>query len=161
MIEVYQQNTLDYFDLTAGALDQSFAQTSKMVSVFSIPEKSFNPLRQQYDAMTIINYISSLDQASRNIKLGIVDKDIYTHGMNFIFGLADPLSNTALVSTFRLAGEKKQDRIHKEIVHEIGHMLGLKHCSDTTCVMYFSNTIEDTDRKMNKLCNECRSKIEK
>jgi len=160
MIEIYQQEHCDYFDLTAKALEQGLAQRSRNVATFTIPEKAFNPLRHQYDAMTIINHIASISHDKDNIKLSIVDKDIYSHGMNYIFGLADPVSKTAVVSTYRLTGGKKHDRISKEVVHEVGHLLGLNHCTQTSCVMHFSHTIEDTDNKNQDLCGQCRSKLE-
>jgi archaemetzincin len=160
MIEIYQQDSCDYYELIESALSDSLAQQVSNAGSFGIPEKAFNPLRHQYDAVTIINHIATLNHDPQSMKLGIVDKDIYSHGMNFIFGLADPLSQTAIVSTYRLTGTNKHDRIAKEAIHEIGHLLGLSHCTDASCVMYFSNTIEDTDSKTQTLCETCRSKLE-
>lgn len=160
MIEIFQQEHCDYFEVTATALEQELFQKSKDCGTFIIPENAYNPLRHQYDAMTIINHISTRSADKNNMRLGIVNKDIYSHGMNYIFGLADPVSNTAIVSTYRLTGEKKGARISKEVVHEVGHLLGLNHCSLTSCVMHFSNTIEDTDNKEKQLCGQCRSKLE-
>jgi len=121
MIEVYQQTHCDYYALTAKALKNELDQESTNAGTITIPENAFNPLRHQYDAMTIIDHITSLGSDAGPLKLGIVDKDIYAHGMNFIFGLADPLSNTAIVSSYRLSGENKNERISKEVVHEVGH----------------------------------------
>lgn len=160
MIEVYQQENCDHYTLIAAALEDELMQRSMNAGSFRIPTRAFNPLRHQHDAMVIIDHIAKLRSASGNKKVGIVDVDIYSHGMNFIFGLADPLSNTALVSTYRLAGANAEKRIGKEVVHEVGHLLGLTHCSDTSCVMCFSNTIEDTDRKEQRLCTSCRRKHE-
>jgi archaemetzincin len=160
MIEVYQQEHCDYYDLTAKALKTVLAQDTNNSGTFIVPANAFNPLRHQYDAMTIINHVASINAKTGSLRLGIVNKDIYAHGMNFIFGLADPLSNTALVSSYRLTGGTKNERISKEVVHEVGHLLGLNHCPDRLCVMYFSHTIEDTDNKNEQLCGSCRSKLE-
>lgn len=160
MIEVYQQDGCYYYEVTSTALQQELAEKVIDAGSFQIPNTAFNPLRQQYDAMTIIDKLAAIKPSSRAVKLGIVSKDIYSHGMNFIFGLADPLSHTALVSTYRLNGINLHERIAKEVIHEIGHLLGLTHCSDTSCVMCFSNTIDDTDRKKQTLCSICRSKLE-
>jgi archaemetzincin len=160
MIQVYQQEHCDFFELTANALKNELAQDTSNAGTFVLPENAFNPLRHQFEAMKIIDHITVISPDAGKFKLGIVDKDIYAHGMNFIFGLADPLSNTAIVSSYRLSGEKKSERISKEVVHEVGHLLGLSHCHDRSCVMYFSNTIEDTDNKNQQLCNTCRSKLD-
>jgi len=34
-----------------------------------------------------------------------------------------------------------------EAVHEVGHLLGVHHCEDRHCVMFYSSTITDSDRK--------------
>ncbi|TLX91314.1 MAG: hypothetical protein E6K97_02920 [Thaumarchaeota archaeon] len=35
----------------------------------------------------------------------------------------------------------------KECVHELGHIFGFVHCPNIECVMYFSNSLSDTDIK--------------
>ncbi len=49
----------------------------------------------------------------------------------------------------------------KTIVHEIGHSLGLPHCSDPNCIMFFSNWLGDTDRKSKFFCEKCKEKLVK
>lgn len=39
-----------------------------------------------------------------------------------------------------------------EAVHELGHTYGLNHCDDPHCVMWFSNTLAETDRKGTEFC---------
>lgn len=159
MIEVYQQEDLDLYDFIENTINEALHTKARNQGHFALPENAFNPLRQQYDAMAILTNITEKSANGDNYHLGIVQVDLYTTGMNFIFGLADPMQHTALVSTHRLAGTTMEERLAKEIVHELGHLLGLQHCSDSHCVMFFSNTINDTDIKSHQLCTQCRRKL--
>jgi archaemetzincin len=157
---IYQQKDIDHFDVIARSINESLNARAHHAGFFNIPEASFNALRKQYNPEPIMNTISSLSDKETDLRIGVVKVDIYARGLNFIFGLANPLRKIALVSTYRLAGPKLEERLAKEVVHEIGHLLGLGHCDNPHCVMYFSNTIEDTDNKGKKLCDICQRKYE-
>lgn len=43
----------------------------------------------------------------------------------------------------------------KESIHEMGHTLGLEHYPRSFCVMYFSDSIFDTDKKQSLFCDQC------
>ena len=51
------------------------------------------------------------------------------------------------------------ERAVKEAVHELGHTYGLGHCRDPRCIMYFSNTLHDTDLKGPGFCAACGEKV--
>ena len=46
-----------------------------------------------------------------------------------------------------------------EVLHELGHVFGLDHCERIDCVMWFSNTLVQTDRKDLQFCERCAEKI--
>jgi len=50
------------------------------------------------------------------------------------------------------AGELFARRAATEAVHELGHSYGLAHCDDRGCVMWFSNSLAETDRKGPRFC---------
>lgn len=158
MIRVYQQKTLDLFDFVKDVVKDSFSLVAQDQGHITLPESSYNPLRQQYDAAAILHDIAAKKDAE--YKLCLVNVDIYAQNMNFIFGLANPIRKTAVVSTYRLNGDNIKERIAKEIVHEIGHLLGLGHCVNDKCIMHFSNTVKDTDQKEQIFCKNCRKQIE-
>jgi archaemetzincin len=84
--------------------------------------------------------------------------------VNFVFGEAELSGKAAIISLYRLKpefyGEPVNqtlflERAAKEAVHEIGHTLGLTHCSNPSCVMSFSNTIRAVDTKKREFCPKC------
>jgi archaemetzincin len=48
------------------------------------------------------------------------------------------------------------ERLAKESVHELGHVLGLLHCGTPGCVMGRSAGVRDVDAKGHALCEACR-----
>jgi archaemetzincin len=96
----------------------------------------------------------------------LVDHDLYVPGLNFVFGEAS--QKVAVISFTRLRQEfyhLPEDRglFHRraltEAVHELGHTYGLQHCKNPHCVMFFSNTLMDTDRKGPEFCTECKRRF--
>lgn len=128
----------------------------------NIPKELYDYIRHQYLAPSVLKFL--MDKFKGKV-LGIVDEDLYTEDLNFIFGQAQLNGNVAIISIHRLNPSfyrKPEDtqllteRSVKEAVHEIGHMLGLRHCPNEKCVMGFSNTIADVDRKTKEFCERCR-----
>jgi archaemetzincin len=119
---------------------------------------AYNTRREQYNASTLLNYlIRSAGKAESNehiLSLWILSDDVYVEGMNFVFGVAHA-GKAAVLSTYRL---ESIDLIHKEAIHEMGHVFGLQHCSNE-CVMQFSNSLEEAKSKPATLCEQCRSII--
>ncbi|CUU05893.1 archaemetzincin [Candidatus Kryptobacter tengchongensis] len=146
-----------------------FEWNIKPVAEIEIPSQSYNRFRGQFNSSLILHQIKrQINREECSFVLAITGVDLYVEGLNFVFGEADPVNRICIISTHRLRQEFYGDkpnqklfekRVLTEAVHEIGHLLNLKHCSNPNCVMFFSNSILDTDRKGFLFCNGCRSKF--
>jgi archaemetzincin len=132
--------------------------------------------RRQYDASMIKKKLKNkIGQETYFRILGVIDEDIFTKNLNFVFGIAEiprkpfiKSTNIALISVARLRENfyrrPKNNalfelRTKKEAIHELGHTFGLDHC-DNYCVMKFSNSLADTDQKPEEFCDTCCKKVE-
>jgi len=100
-------------------------------------------------------------QATGHMSLVLSQRDLYVAPLNFVFGLAMRDIQAAIVSWHRLGDDDTSifaDRLAKEIVHEVGHLEGLEHCPDPSCVMWFSNTLQETDAKGVNFCRICQER---
>ena len=129
--------------------------------------RAYNLSRSQYLSTTLLSTIGERKEGEK--ALGIVDVDLHVPGLNFVFGEADMRLGRAIISLWRLLperyalppnGELFLERAVKEAIHELGHTYGLGHCPDERCIMHFSNSLMDTDKKQAAFCNKCRQVLE-
>lgn len=128
---------------------------------------TYVPARQQFLAYDFLNALTVPTGFDR--VLGVVSVDIFVPPYNFVFGIAEPRNGRAVISLARLQPDPNDNtnskalftlRAIKEAVHELGHTLNLKHCYDPTCVMFFSNSLADTDAKGPEFCLRCLMEAE-
>jgi len=130
------------------------------------PEHAYDKKRRQHNSTTILTTIQTYAQnkPQYNRILGIIDADIYSTDLNYVFGEAYIQGKAALISIWRLKPQYYDEepdsgalelRTVKEAIHEIGHTLGLAHCPKSYCVMHFSNSIFEVDKKQSLFCDQC------
>jgi archaemetzincin len=151
--------------LIAETLEKTYNLKIEISASIDILKESYNPSRNQYLAEKILDFIKKKFSGKN---FGVANVDIYAEGLNFIFGQAELNGSVGMVSIYRLNPkfyglpfDKKIffERIEKEAIHEVGHMLGLTHCKNESCVMSFSNSIFEVDRKSKDLCEKCKKLI--
>jgi archaemetzincin len=155
----------------AKQLERTFGCITEIHERMSLPQETYNERRRQYSSSQILQKARSFIEAKKQDKvLAIADVDLYVEGLNFVFGEAEVGGHFAIISLARLRQsfygltENKAlflERAAKEAVHELGHVYGLSHCPDSSCVMHFSNSLMDTDRKKVSFCARCRQILEK
>ncbi len=149
-------------------LGKIFPDTTSTIvkDVLPVSQSAFDKKRRQHNSNLILSEVRAYASKKPEFHriLGVIDFDLFTSGLNYVFGEAYVPGNAALISLWRLKPEFYKDkpdlafyvlRTLKEAVHELGHTLGVQHCPRSMCVMHFSNSIFDTDRKQNLLCDEC------
>jgi archaemetzincin len=131
---------------------------------------SFDKCRNQWYSPKLLVWFFQKFRPNKDTKiLFILDVDAYSDGLNYVLGEAYPKGGLGIIYLPRIRQEfygLKPDnelffeRMVKESVHELGHIFGFCHCQNPTCVMHFSNTLTDTDKKERSFCNTCRKKLE-
>jgi archaemetzincin len=133
-----------------------------------VPDEAYDRKSGQYNAERIISVAERVGYGDKN--LALTDVDIFYRQRNFVFGLAYLDGKGCVVSTNRLRmtadgglvdddEETFFDRVRKEVVHEVGHTLGLRHCDEDTCVMSFSPTVREVDQKYERPCRGCLREV--
>ncbi|MFZ0391840.1 MAG: archaemetzincin family Zn-dependent metalloprotease [Calditrichia bacterium] len=129
---------------------------------------SYSEDRNQYHSTLILSRLLDHLPPDGYKIVGVTAVDIYVPILTFLFGEAQFKGNGALVSTHRLYPEfyglpvnpiLLHQRLLKEILHELGHTLGLVHCPNYECVMKSSTYVEDIDLKKTGFCSSCRQEM--
>jgi len=140
-----------------------------------LPQSAWYPPRRRYRADRILDFLPTLipgEPASTRI-LGLTQKDISTTKGKFedwgVFGLGNMPGQAAVISSFRLKRKAKdaahlRHRVVTTAIHEVGHTLGLDHCSEHAqkCPMQDAEGgIANTDASTGHLGPQCRAELDR
>ncbi len=126
----------------------------------------FDQVRYQYDAFQIIRQVNS---NLPGLIIVLCDVDLFIPIFTYVFGLATLNGKAAVVSGHRLHNRYYglpeneavfNERLTKEILHELGHLCGLRHCPDYSCVMCNSPTVDEIDLKTAVFCPNCYDQLQ-
>ena len=122
--------------------------------------------KKRYEASRILQKFNSKQNLIILTEKDIACKSEDRHSNEWgIFGLGFRPGHTCVVSTFRLTKNVKIDviidRLVKVSLHEVGHNVGLDHCTNNkNCMMNDAGgTIKQVDREIIWMCPKCVSFI--
>ena len=156
-------------DRISAAVEKAFDLPAGRLQSVPLPEYAYNESRGQYHSPTILKSLAVRVSGDALRLLAVTEADLYVPQLSFVFGEAAVDGRVCIISLYRLRPEfygRPPDellfveRAAKEAIHELGHTFGLRHCPDQRCVMYFSNSIRDTDRKSAEFCAESAEHLE-
>ncbi len=151
-------------------LEERFLYKFLIESNCPAPTSAFNAAKKQYFAPALINKVKLSFRGDVKYSLGVTRLDLYSSSLNTVYGDANLNEKIAVTSYYRLrpefyayqTGENPLfDRLLKEAMHQLSHAIGLKHCYNRHCVLYYSSTIYDIDQKSSLFCLDCEKKLKK
>lgn len=139
-----------------------FYPNVKINNPIEFPKNSLNMAKTRYRADSLIRYLSRQTKVN-DVIIGLTRKDISTtKGDKLdwgIMGLGYCPGNACVVSSFRLKGINKLEKLFKVSIHELGHTIGLNHCQIVTCLMRNADG-KDHLNEMIDFCRACKQQLE-
>ena len=130
-----------------------------------LPQRKLQPVwhdrnRGQLDAEAIAFDLAGRVPRSSLGLMGLIGGDLYAVDLNFVFGVGLFSARAGVQSLHRYGdGPLLLVRTIKVAGHELGHMLGLRHCVFYRCAMNGSNSLAELDRQPLHLCPVCLAKL--
>ncbi|MBI3273144.1 MAG: hypothetical protein HYZ53_29410 [Planctomycetes bacterium] len=131
-----------------------FATRTEVAPAHAFPARTWVERRGQYNADRV------LDALAKEVPPGVIayvaftDQDLFSSGLNFVFGLGSEGSRVGVYSTQRL-GEPRERLLWRTLQlmnHEVGHIFGVDHCIFYECSMNGSNSLDESDRHPIHFC---------
>lgn len=157
--------------VVAGLAAELQVEVEKIDGV-ELPQEAYYPRRRRYRADRLLEFLNEhlAGEPERTRVLGLTSVDISTTKPPYedwgVFGLGELGGRSSVISIFRLR-RRARDAAHLEFrivttaVHEIGHTLGLDHCTEPGCVMRDAEgSITTVDTSTGRLGPECRAELE-
>lgn len=158
------------------ALEKTFGVAVNVREQVVSIDQFYDERRGQYNSTEILNHLNYLGEpghrgnssSGRHHVVGVTPHDLFIQILTYVFGEAALGGRVAVVSYHRFHNELYGlppdrplvlERARKVAIHEVGHSLGLIHCSMQSCVMHAASYVEDLDLKGAEFCPLCRSSL--
>jgi archaemetzincin len=179
-LQVFETIDAELKDSIASSLKNEYKAEIVFLAPIPLPANTFTNVKSpRYRADKLLQFLKTIKPADCQYIIGITNRDISTTKRNSlgmtlkpawkyedwgVFGLGYVRGPACVVSSFRIKNCSKQlliSRMQKISIHEIGHNMGLLHCTaDEKCVMQDAvESVKTVDKAQPSLCKACRLKI--
>lgn len=158
----------DFLREVAGRLSRRVPVPCRVAAESLPAERQRLPGRDQTDADLLLADLEAGANGAHAAVVGVTDLDLAIPIFTFVFGRARASGRAALVSVARLDpgfyglppdAEVRLQRTVLEILHELGHVAGLRHCRGQSCLMRFAGSVEAVDLRGSAFCPGCAERL--
>ncbi len=168
-------------DSIESSIKKMYEFETVMLNRRELPDRAYTTIRvPRYRADSLVFWLPTVKPDSVDIIVGLTNQDIsitkYKEGTleikepewqykDFgIFGLGSVGGSSCVISSNRLhkgvSDKQFYIRLTRITCHEVGHVLGLRHCPEANCLMNDANeSIKTIDNSTGVLCLKCKHKI--
>ena len=141
-----------------------FGVQTEIMFIMENADFAFDRGRNQFHSTPILEKLSEMAPDYALKVAALTDVDLFIPILTHVYGEAQLGGMSCIVSVSRLDegfSHTKENpaylkRISKEIIHELGHTFGLKHCPEQSCIMHYARSIRDVDTKSGRPCRYCQ-----
>lgn len=154
----------EYLKIVSQSITSFYGYRCVLLPQIKLSKDLLSKSQKRYDGTKILKKF----QTQENI-LVVTEKDITTKKNNIlewgVLGLGYRPGTVCVISTFRMKKNvshgKFIDRLKKVSIHEVGHNLGLDHCTnDKTCIMNDAKgKVSIIDKEKIIFCEKCKKQI--
>ncbi|MDQ7822167.1 MAG: archaemetzincin [Candidatus Eremiobacteraeota bacterium] len=147
------------------ALEERFLFRFSLIGPLDVPLAAYHETKGKYLVSRLCDTLRECLPHDGIFGLGITAIDLYDDTAAFMYysRQADKVGILSISEFLPSPATGPDDtnllfsRTLKEASHALGHLLGFKHCFHRDCVMYFSYSVNDTDRKSSLFCRDCEA----
>jgi archaemetzincin len=157
----------DFATRVTAHLSRLLAPPCRLQPSLRLPDIPRVPGREQADADVLLGRLEDTARPGA-IRIGLTPLDLAVPIFTFVFGRARRGGSACLVSLARLnpveygrAGDWQRtiERTAAEVLHELGHVAGLDHCRDPSCLMRFAASVQAIDVRGSVFCSACLAQL--
>jgi archaemetzincin len=140
----------------------------RVLPLVDLPAQAYYEPRRRYRAEKLLPFLQEKLPGDGDRILGLTGVDISTANGSIkdwgILGLARLGGKECIISAFRCQGRTREGAharilLAKVAVHEVGHTLGLDHCTVRGCLMEDAGGLASTCDRDFDICPHCRNKL--